>query len=108
MPLAALQAGAAPLQYLAWLIEGPVETIALWGAGIPISVPQPARFAVHKLILAQKRDAANRPKRVKDLAQAKALIDVLLQHDRFALTDALADAQARGRDGWETPIARSL
>jgi len=108
MPLAALQAGAAPFQHLAWLIEQPADTVALWGAGIPINVPQPARFAVHKLILAQRRDGANRLKRSKDLAQAKALIEVLLQHDRFALTDALADARGRGRDGWTIPIERSL
>lgn len=108
MPLTALQAGAAPLQHLFWLIEDPVETVALWGAGIPISVPQPARFAVHKLILAQRRDGANRLKRGKDLAQARALIEVLMQQDRFALADALADARARGRDGWSVPIDRSL
>ena len=108
MPLRALQAGAAPLQHLAWLIEDPVATVALWGAGIPIAVPQPARFAVHKLILAQRRDQANRIKRSKDLAQARALIEVLLQHDRFALVDVLADARGRGRDGWSIPIDRSL
>lgn len=71
-------------------------------------MPQPARFAIHKLILAQRRDGTNRPKRAKDLAQAKALIEVLLRHDRFALTDALGDARGQGKEGWEIPIARSL
>ena len=60
VPLPALDAGAAPLQHLAWLIDDPVPAVALWGAGILVNVPQPARFAVHKLILAHRRDPANR------------------------------------------------
>jgi len=98
----------APLPHLAWLIHDAVPAAALWGSGVLVRIPQPARFAVHKLILAQRRDPANRIKRAKDLAQAKALIDALLVHDRFALEDALADARAQGRNGWAEPIARSL
>jgi hypothetical protein len=108
VPLPALQAGAAPLQHLAWLIEHPVRTVALWGAGVPVAIPQPARFAVHKLMLAQRRGPADRIKRGKDLAQAASLIAALRRHDPFALEDALDDARARGRDGWRRPIDRSL
>jgi hypothetical protein len=108
MPMTELDAGAAPLQYVEWLIADPAPTVALWGAGVSINVPQPARFAVHKLILAQKRDAGSRLKRQKDLAQADALIDALQSHDRYALHDALADAAARGRTGWREPLLRSL
>lgn len=103
-----LDAGAAPLPHLAWLIQDSVQAVALWGSGVLVRIPQPARFAVHKLILAQRRDSANRIKRTKDLAQARALIEALLVHDRFALEDALADARAQGRKGWAEPIARSL
>jgi hypothetical protein len=106
--LAGLAAGAAPLQHLAWLIDEPVQTVALWGAGVLVNVPQPARFAVHKLILAQRRGGSGRLKRAKDLAQAKALIEALQIQDPFALEDALKDAQAQGDQGWATPIARSL
>lgn len=108
LELAALAAGAAPLQHLAWLIEGAVRTAALWGSGVLVNVPQPARFAVHKLILAQRRDATSRLKRAKDLAQAGALIEALRVDDPFALEDALADARARGETGWRRPISRSL
>lgn len=106
--LARLSAGAAPLQHRAWLIDGSVQTVALWGAGVLVNVPQPARFAVHKLILAQRRDAANRLKCAKDLAQAKALLEVLREHDPFSLEDALTDARAQGEKGWSAPISRSL
>ena len=108
VPLDALSAGAAPLQYLSWLIAEALPTIALWGSGIAVTIPQPARFAVHKLIFAQKRDTANRLKRNKDLAQAAALITALCEHDRFALEDALDDARAKGKAGWAQPIERSL
>lgn len=108
VPLKNLNAAAAPLQYLAWLIEGALSTVALWGSGVLVNVPQPARYAVHKLILAQRRDRAGQAKRAKDLAQARALIDVLRKNDPFALEDAIADARAQGEKGWGAPIERSL
>jgi hypothetical protein len=106
--LRALGAGAAPLQHLAWLIEAPVTAVALWGAGVIVRIPQPARFAVHKLILAQRRGQADRTKRTKDLAQADALMTALYLHDPFALEDALEEARAQGKAGWSVPIDRSL
>lgn len=108
MSLASLEAGAAPLQHLGWLVEDPVKTVALWGAGISVTVPQPARYAVHKLILAQKRLSGSREKRKKDLAQAAAFIRALEQEDPFALEDAFEDARAQGKSGWAEPIERSL
>lgn len=103
-----LEAGAVPLQYLTWLTEAPLTAAALWGAGVLVKIPQPARYAVHKLILAQKRHETDRSKRSKDLAQADALMDALFAYDPFALEDALADARSKGRDGWAVPIDRSL
>ena len=108
LPMKALNAGAAPLQHIDWLISEPVRTVALWGAGVPISDPQPAKFAVHKLILAQKRADGMRLKRQKDLAQADALIAALQANDPYALQDTIADASAKGARGWARPIERSL
>jgi hypothetical protein len=106
MPLKNLRAEATPLQHLKWLIEKPVPICVLHGAGIPAFVPQPARFAMHKLLIAQKR-TVNREKRQKDLAQAKALIDILKRRDPYALIDAREAAFAEGLEGWEIPIKRS-
>ena len=107
MPLLNLKAGAVPLQYLRWLIEGPVHAVALYGAGIAVRVPRPERFAIHKLILAQKR-TGDRGKRQKDLLQAKALIEALFISDMWTLIDAYNDAAAQGAQGWKQPIERSL
>lgn len=108
MSLKALGAGAIPLQQLDWLIAEPVVAVALHGAGVAVALPRPARFAVHKLILAQKRGAHELAKSRKDLAQAAALLAALREAAPFALEDALDEARAMGRDGWARPIQRSL
>ncbi|WP_237344026.1 GSU2403 family nucleotidyltransferase fold protein [Xanthobacter agilis] len=107
MALPALAAGATPLQHLDWLIADPIPAAVLHRSGIAVRIPQPARFAVHKLIIAQKR-GGDTTKRQKDLAQAKALIAALKSADPFALSDAFEEAAAKGATGWERPIRRSL
>lgn len=107
LPLEQLGAAATPLQHLRWLLESPVQAVALHGAGVGIKVPMPARYAVHKLIIAQKREGAS-SKRAKDLVQAGALVDALRDSDPWALADALDDARSQGRDGWRRPLERSL
>jgi hypothetical protein len=107
VPLPGLSAAGIPLQHLSWLIRQPDRAVALFGAGVPVRVPQPARFAAHKLILAQKR-GADSIKRQKDLAQAAALIAALEQSEPHAFTDTAQDAASRGKQGWRIPIERSL
>lgn len=108
LPLPALAAGAAPLQYMKWLISEPVQAVALWGAGIMVTIPRPARYAVHKLIIAQRRDPGNHLKRSKDLEQARIILEALRTADPFAIEDALEEARGMGDEGWAKPIARSL
>ncbi len=108
MPLAGLSAGAVPLQHLDWLMDNAIEAVVLHGAGVPVRIPEPARFAVHKLIVAQKRPASEIAKRTKDLVQAGQIMRALNETAPYALADALADARSRGRDGWARPIDRSL
>jgi hypothetical protein len=107
MPLPHLTAGAVPMQHLSWLLKDAISIAILHGAGIEVTVPQPARYAVHKLIVAQKR-GTDRAKRQKDLLQAGALIEAFRTHDAYALSDALIDAKVQGESGWARPIERSL
>lgn len=107
MPLPGLAAGAVPLQHLDWLIADPMPAVALHRSGIAVRIPQPARFAVHKLVIAQKR-GGDTTKRRKDLARADALIAALKAADPFALSDADKDAAARGVTAWKRPAERSL
>ncbi|CAN5417584.1 GSU2403 family nucleotidyltransferase fold protein [soil metagenome] len=107
MPLPALAAGAVPMQHLAWLIETPVSLAALYGPGVPVRVPEPSRYAIHKLILAQRR-IGHAVKRRKDLQQAAELIAILTATSPWELSDAYEDACAQGKAGWRELIHRSL
>lgn len=76
-----LNAAATPLKYLDYLMEEPISAVMLAGNPCLVKVPQPARYALHKLILSQERGASAADKKRKDLLQARIMID-LLQEDR--------------------------
>lgn len=100
-----LGCAAMALSFQEFPAEDTVETVALYGSGVLVRVPTPTKFAVHKLIVAQRRDTAD--KKQKDLRQAQELIDVFLETDEEALQDALDDARSRGK-AWKTAINASL
>jgi hypothetical protein len=108
MQLPALPGAAGePLRFLDYLIYQPLRGIVLHGPGIAVNVPQPARYAAHKLIIAGRRltDAAGQAKARKDIVQAGELIQALAaisQHD--VLRDALEEACGRG-PAWREGIA---
>src|SRR5215472_9146651 len=70
-------AAAAPLRFLDYLLEGPQSAAIVDGGGILVQVPHPARFALHKLLVARRRAPAFQSKSEKDLRQAAQLIEVL-------------------------------
>ena len=76
-----LNAAATPLKYLDYLIEKPNSAVMLAGDPCLVRVPQPARFALHKLIVSQERDVTEADKKRKDLLQARLMIE-LLKEDR--------------------------
>lgn len=110
-PMPALgRAAAEPLRFLDFLIYEPVRAILLHGAGIPVLVPQPARYAVHKLIVAARRSShdSGAVKSRKDLQQAATLIEALLQ---TRASDELAEAYVQAFDRgphWRDAIDASL
>lgn len=69
------------------------------GAGILVRVPTPARFALHKLIVAQERGASLATKAAKDLAQAEAVLSLLLE-DRPADVRGAWRALVNRGAGW--------
>jgi hypothetical protein len=68
---------AAPLEMLGYLIEAPVASVAIAGGATYVNVPDAARFALHKLVLADRRPLAQNSKAVKDREQAFSLLDHL-------------------------------
>lgn len=119
-------ADATPFRFLDFLIHEPVRAVMLHSSGVPVTIPAPARYAVHKLIVAACRgqgrhdvgaeeSAANVPaasegegKDEKDLSQAATLMRVLVEL-RLAddLADAWIEAWERG-EAWRAAIARSV
>lgn len=103
----ALGCAAVPLSFQEFPVEETIETVALYGAGVLVRVPTPARFAVHKLIVAQRRKATEVAKKQKDLRQAQELLDILLASDEATFQDVLDGARDRGKS-WKTAINASL
>lgn len=93
--LPALQTQAQPLRFLDFLIYEATPAVLLHGAGVLVNVPRPERFAVHKLILAPRRTAAE-AKSVKDLKQAGALLEWLARFRPQDLQETWHEAWERG------------
>ena len=104
--LPALNTDAQRLRFLDFLIHEPISAVVLHGAGIPVLIPTPERFAIHKLIIAQRRPAGV-TKKDKDLAQAAALIDVLIRQRPEPLREAWQEAFGRGPQ-WRKLLQRAL
>jgi hypothetical protein len=92
----ALGVDAQPLRFLDFLIRSPEPAVVLHGPGVPVCVPSPERYAVHKLIVARRRPLGA-AKSDKDLRQAAMLIDVLAEKRPFELRVAWDEAAGRGR-----------
>ena len=92
-----------------FLIRDLVRSILLHGAGISVVIPDPCRYAVHKLIIAGRRqnDAGGQAKRDKDLRQAGMLFDALpVTGHGPSLADALEEAWDRG-PAWKSAISEA-
>lgn len=103
--LPALGVVAHPLRYLDYLIEKPIQAAVVGGDGVLVNVPSPARFALHKLIIAGERTAAFAAKTSKDVMQAELLIDVLLDDRPGDLLLAWDALRARG-ESWRKKSTR--
>lgn len=68
---------AQPLYLLDYLIEEPTPAVVLGGSALLVRVPDPARFALHKLWTAEQRPVSQRARAAKDRTQAWELIEVL-------------------------------
>lgn len=70
---------AQPLEFMDYLIENTQRAVLLSGAGVPVVVPSPGRFALHKLAVSQLRPISFQAKIAKDIAQAGSIIEILLE-----------------------------
>jgi hypothetical protein len=105
--LPALGAWAQPLRFLDYLIHELAQAAVLYRSGILVNVPQPARYAVHKLIVATRRHRSAAAKAGKDIEQATALIGVLAEDRPDELEEALLEVRDRG-PSWREHLDRGI
>ena len=106
--LPALGVSARALRHLDYLLEDPVPAVTLYRSGVLVQVPRPERYAMHKLIVAERRRGGpDSLKAAKDRAQADFLIAALAELRPDELRQAHDEAVARG-PGWRDRIEASL
>jgi hypothetical protein len=107
-PLPALGVHAQSLHYLNYLLAEPIFAAVTYRDGVLVQIPRPERFAIHKLIVADRRlEGTDSLKSIKDRLQAKFLIEVLAEDRPGDLRDALEDALSRGKR-WRERITASV
>lgn len=102
-----LGAPAQPLKFLDYLLEGPQPAVLIGSRVIRVAVPDPARFAVHKLLVSTERPATETAKSHKDRQQAVQLFHILMEERPADIANAWKAAAQRGR-GWSTRLKKAL
>lgn len=88
---------AEPLRFLDFLIAEPIKAVLIGPkGGIPVHVPDPVHFALHKLIISRYRPTTETAKRAKDLAQAGQLLEACALEKTADLKVAYRDILKRG------------
>lgn len=106
--LPALGVDAQALHHLNYLIAEPIKAAVTYRSGVLVQIPQPERFAIHKLIVAdRRRSGENALKSEKDRRQAVFLIEMLAEDRPDELRDAYEDALSRGPK-WRMRIEATL
>ena len=100
-------ASAQPLRFLDFLIKDPVWSVLLHRGGIPVRVPNPSRYAIHKLIISTRRADHAFAKADKDIRQAALLIEALSKRRAYDLGEALVIAEKTGPK-WAAAIKQAV
>lgn len=86
---------AQPIKFLDYLLESPIRVPVLYQGGVLATVPDPARFAVHKLIVAAD-PGRERDKARKDRRQAEVIMEAMSGDSPNYIEEAIEDARSRG------------
>jgi hypothetical protein len=97
-----------PLRFMEFSLENVQQTAILSGNGATIvNVPHPARYALHKLIVAGEREGSFQSKSNKDLMQSGLLLAALKEIRPWEVEEAWEDLVSRGK-GWSSRALRGL
>lgn len=107
VPAPELGVALVPLKFMDYLLERPGQGVLIDRAdACLVNLPDPARYGLHKLLVAHERGARH-PKYRKDQLQTLALIEWHLEHAPELLRDAWTDLAGRGA-GWEQRARATL
>ena len=105
--LPSLGAKAKPVRFLDFLLSENMPAAVLTGSGVLVRVPVPERYALHKLLVARYRPTGERDKSRKDLAQARILIEALLEDRPDDVGDAWDELVTHGKN-WKGEAIKSI
>ncbi len=93
-----------PLKFMEFSLLAPIRaTVFSAEGGVVVNIPDPVRYALHKLLVYGERESQYRTKAIKDLRQAASLIDYYWRNRPDELEAAKTDMASRGR-GWLTRL----
>src|SRR5574337_213502 len=97
-----------PLKFMEYLLQDLQQAVLFCADGaVVVNVPQPLRYAMHKLIVAGERGAARAAKSSKDLRQSASLFARYQQGSAWEAREAWSDLLSRG-PGWKSRALRGL
>ncbi|MBI5330303.1 MAG: nucleotidyltransferase domain-containing protein [Betaproteobacteria bacterium] len=97
-----------PLKFMEFGLQSPIQAALFCPEGaVTVSLPDPARYAVHKLLVYGERAGAFLHKGQKDLLQAAALLAYYRERRPWEIEAAWADLSSRGK-GWAMRARRGL
>jgi hypothetical protein len=102
----ALKMWAQSLHFLDFLIADPIDAVTPYMEGLLVKIPLPERYAVHKLIISQRRKSGS-AKAKKDIEQARAIIWAMAEDRPYEIHKAIADADAKG-PAWRKALDKTL
>lgn len=101
-----LKVGLQPLKFIEYTLENVQQAVLFCAEGaVVVSVPHPARYALHKLIVTGERPASGAVKSRKDLRQSAALLAYYRAGSDWDVQEAWGDLLMRG-PGWVTRLKR--
>lgn len=97
-----------PFKFMEFSLENIQQTVMFDpGNAVLVSVPHPARYALHKLIVYGEREGTFAAKSAKDLQQAASLLAYYREHRPWEVDEAWADLLSRGK-GWQRRAERGV
>ena len=100
-----LNVHAQPLEFMGYLLERTFDALVLHNEPTLVRVPEPAWFALHKLLVASNRDPSQQAKAAKDRQQASELLSFLTRERPGDIDLAAESLRSRGAK-WVERVVR--